>query len=126
MEGSVERLGRALAVTELVAVAPAALFMASLFLRSIQSQNEEPARTAHRVVTWYADRPWTLWVLLIVPPVIGLMVGLAALRGQWRHDIELQKAVAVLRRRPATVIVTAATVASAAFLGIVALHMLTN
>jgi heme/copper-type cytochrome/quinol oxidase subunit 2 len=113
-------------VSQLVAVAPATLFMTSLFLRSIQSQDEEPARTAHRVVMWYGDRPWTLWVLLILLPVAGLMAGFAVLRLAWRHDHELQKAVDILRRRAATVIVTAVTVASAAILGIVALHMLTT
>lgn len=48
---------RAIAVTELALVFPAALFMTALFGRNLQPQQYEPARSAERIVAWYAAGP---------------------------------------------------------------------
>jgi hypothetical protein len=102
------------------------LFMGSLFLRSIQAQQLEPAASAHRVVTWYAARPWTLWALLICLPCVGLAMGAMTLWRDWQGDPELQRAIGALRARASLVLVAGGTAASAAILGIVAFHMLTS
>jgi hypothetical protein len=118
------------AVTELLLVSPAALFMIALFVRNLQPQSYEPAHTAQRIVMWYALRPWTLWGLLMGLPLAVLVTGCATLLRGWRDDAELRQAarqvVAASRAYVATLIVAAATVVAAGVLAIVALHSLTD
>jgi hypothetical protein len=112
---------RAIATTELLLILPAALFMTALLVRTLQPLQNEPARTAERIVAWYAERQWTLWVLLIALPFAVLVTGGATLiRGDVRQSLS------AIRANPATLFVAAATLTAAVFLVIVVLHMLAN
>ena len=68
---------RAIATTELLLILPAALFMTALVVRTLQPLEGEPARTAERIVMWYSERQWTLWILLIALPLTVLVTGCA-------------------------------------------------
>lgn len=122
---------RVIAVTELALVFPAALFMTSLFVRGLQPQQYEPARSAERIVAWYAARPHVgLWILLIAMPLIVLSTGCYTLLRNWRQDATLRRgteqAIAIVRAHWATLVVALATLAAGGFLAIVALHLLTD
>jgi hypothetical protein len=95
-------------------VLPAVLFMLSLFLRSAFP----PAEFAERLIVWYSGRVWTLWVLLLALPAVAFVAGWVTLArsGAWR----------LLREHVATLLVAATTMASAAILGIVVLHIAAN
>ncbi len=112
---------RALATTELLLILPATLFMTALVVRTLQPLQNEPARTAQRIVVWYAERRWTLWILLIALPLTVLVTGCATLiRGNARQTL------AAIRAHPATLFIAAATLIAGVFLVIVVLHMLAN
>ncbi len=121
---------RVIAATELVLIAPAALFMTALFVRNWQPQPLEPAHSAQRIVLWYAARPWTLRVLLTALPLAALLVGGVTLRRAWGADAELRgstrQTVAAARAHLAALLLAAATLAAAGILAIVAVHALTD
>lgn len=122
---------RAIAATELALVFPAALFMTALFVRNLQPLQYEPAHTAQRIVTWYAERPRLgLWVLLIALPLAVLASGSATLLRSWKAEPELRltarETLAVLRKYAATLLIAAATLLAGCILAIVALHVLTD
>jgi sterol desaturase/sphingolipid hydroxylase (fatty acid hydroxylase superfamily) len=122
---------RSLAAAELLLLFPAALFMTSLVVRQFEPAQYEPARTAQQIVAWYAARPRIgLWLLLIALPLTVLATGCATLLPVWRGNAELRngtrQSLAALRANLATCIVALATLAAAAILAIVALHVLTN
>jgi hypothetical protein len=126
------KLGKyAVATTELLLIFPAALFMSSLFLRNLQPQQFEPARTAQRIVTWYAESGRLgLWGLLIALPLAVLVTGCVTLLRRWGRDSELRQAaretLAMVGTHLAMVLVAGATLAAGGFLAIVALHVLTD
>jgi len=122
---------RPLAAAELLLVAPAALFMTALFVRNLQPEQYEPARTAVRIVDLYAHSTHIgLWLLLIAFPLVVLVVGCIALARCWRVDSELRQATlqaaAALREHLAAFLIACATAASLAILAIVALHLITD
>ncbi len=121
---------RTIATTELLLIAPAALFMTALFVRNVQPEQYEPAHTAQQIVMWYGARPWTLWVGLMALPLAVLVTGCVTVLRGWHDDTELQQAarqtLAAIRAHLATLCVAAATVAAAGVLAIVALHSLTD
>src|ERR1700746_2453834 len=85
---------RVIALTELLLVFPAALFMTALFVRNLQPTQYEPAHTAVRLVEWFAGRPRLgLGVLLIAFPLAALIIGCASVLRSWRKDPELRQAV---------------------------------
>jgi hypothetical protein len=98
-----------IATMELVLIFPAALFLTAVAAPSLISQ---PAPTAQRLVMWYAERMWTLWVLLLALPLAALVIGCATL----------------LRLRPdlGTLFVAVTTLAAGGVVTIVILHMLAN
>ena len=121
----------AVAATELLFVSPAALFIAALFVRSIQSQELEPAHSANQVVMWYVGLGPTvgLWGLLIALPLTVLCLGGATLLQGWATDADLRHAMqtlGTLHQHMAIAVVTAATFMAAGILVIVVMHMLTN
>jgi len=69
---------------------------------------------AEHIVTWYSGRMWTLWLLLLALPFAGLAMGCAAL---FRVRVPSQ---------PAKFFIAATTLAAAAILAIVILHMAAN
>jgi hypothetical protein len=100
---------RAIAVTELLLLFPALLFMTSLLMRQLRPLQYEPAHTAHQIAMWYAGRQWTLWAFLIALPLAALVTGGAAIYA-----------------RKATRFVMATTLTAGVILAIVAVHMLRN
>ena len=130
MAGLGSTLKRTIAVTELLLIAPAGLFMAALFVRNLQPEQLEPARSAQRIVMWYAGKQWTLWVLLMALPLAVLVVGCTALLTNWREDAELRhstrQTLAAVRGHVATLLVAVATLAAAGVLAVVALHALSD
>jgi hypothetical protein len=122
---------RTIATIELLLVFPAALFMTALFVRNIQPAQYEPARSAHRVVDWFAARPrFGLDVCLIALPFAALAIGGATVLRGWRRDAQLRQAAlstaAAVRAHLATLLIAGATLAAGGILGIVALHMITD
>jgi hypothetical protein len=116
---------RAIATTELLLILPATLFMTALVVRMLQPLQNEPARTAERIVQWYAERQWTLWVLLIALPLTVLVTGCTTLMSTLKKR-DARQTLAAIRAHPATLLVAAATLTAGVFLGIVVLHMLAN
>jgi len=121
---------RVIAATELLLIAPAALFMTALVVRGLQQLTSEPAHSAQRIVTWFAVRPWTLGLLLMALPAWVLVVGLATLLRTWQGDPELRRAarrtLAEVRARLTLLLLAAATLAAAGVLAVVAVHALAD
>ena len=113
--------GAAIAAAQLVLILPAALFMLALVARYFGTLDAEPAHTAEQIVTWYSQRLWTLWLLLIALPLGAFVTGWAMLLGARGPE-----PAPPLRSRPATAMIGAVTVAAGAILVVVALHMLAN
>jgi len=120
---------RLIAVSELLLIFPAALFMSALVVRNLGPQYEL-THAAQRVITWYSGQMWTLWVLLLALPFAVLVTGCATLLHDWNRDLGLPniapRSLAVFRTHPAALFVAATTVAAAVILVIVVLHMLAN
>jgi hypothetical protein len=122
---------RLVAAAETLLIFPAVLFMTALFVRELQPQQFEPARTAQRIVTWYSKHPPVgLWVLLIALPLAVLVTGGAMLLRSWNDDAEVRQAawqaLTAIRAQLATLIILAATLTAGGVLAIVAMHMLTD
>jgi len=122
---------RPLAAAEILLIAPAALFMTALFVRNLQPQQFEPARSAARIVALYASSTRIgLWLLLIALPLIVLIAGLTALARAWRTDAALRQAthqaIAALRSHLAVFFIACATASAFVFLSFVALHLMTD
>jgi len=127
----VNTIKRVIAGAELLLIFPAILFMTSLFVRNLQPQQYEPARTAQRIVMWYAARPRIgLWVFLMALPFAVLVSGSAVLLRVWHTDADLRQAarqaLAAIRAHLAMLLVAVATLVSGCVLAIVALHSLTD
>lgn len=72
-------------------VGPAVLFVAALFLRQVPPPESAPARTADRIVRWYAAHPQlALWVLLLLLPLSAFLLGSVALLRTWDDNPKLQ------------------------------------
>ena len=122
---------RTLATLELVLIVPATLFMTALVVRSLQPQQYEPSRTAQRILDWYAGQTHIgLWLFLIAFPLAVLVIGCVSLARAWRSDPALRQmtleCAGAIRRYFALFVVALATATSAAILGIVFLHMITD
>jgi len=112
---------RIVAAFELVLLFPAALFMAALAVRNLNSVQYGLAHTAQQIVMWYAGRMWTLWVLLLAMPMTVLVTGCATLRHNWNPGLQQ-----LVRLHWTTLFVAVMTLAAAGILLIVILHMLAN
>jgi hypothetical protein len=72
-------------------VGPAVLFVTALFLRQIPPAHREPARSADRIVSWFAAHPQlSLWVLLLMLPFGAFVLGSVALVRTWADNPQLQ------------------------------------
>lgn len=120
---------RALTTAEVVLVSPAVLFFAALFLRNFLPANATANGPQH-IVTWYAGRQWTLWILLISLPLAALVIGSSMLRRSWNEDASLRAdarhVLARIRAHLAIAITAVATASAALALLLVALHMAAN
>ncbi len=125
-------LTRAAAAVQVALVAPAVLFMASLFLRNVTPAEIEPARTAQHIVTWYTTLgpEVGLWLLLMAAPLAVFLLGTVVLVRSWMQDqalrVAARQALAALRSHLALAIIAASTAAAAGVLAIVAVHVLTD
>jgi hypothetical protein len=122
---------RTIATTELLLVFPAALFMTALFVRNVQPEQYEPARTAVRVVEWFSARPFLgLDIFLIALPFAAFIIGCATVLRGWRGDAELRRTaletLAAVRQHLATLLIAGATLVAGGILAIVALHVITD
>ncbi len=122
---------RSLAALELLLVFPAVLFMTSLVARSIQPRQYEPARTAQRIVDWYASSTHVgLWILLIALPLAVLVIGSTTLLREWRRNQALRTAtlesISIVRAHASALLIAGATAVAGGILAIVGLHVLTD
>ena len=121
---------RGFAAMELALIFPASLFMIALLVRDLQPLQFEPAHTAERIVTWYSQRMWTPWLLLLAMPFAVLISGCAALLGSSNVAVELPHSArhspALMSAPLTTLFVAAMTLTAASFLVIVLLHTLAN
>ena len=120
-----------IAVTDVLLLIPAVLFMTALFVRSIEPNQYEPARTAARLVEWFGARPFLcLDIFLIALPFAVLVVGCVTVLRSWFREAELRQAaaetVAFVRGHLATLLIAAATLTAGGILAIVAVHVITD
>jgi hypothetical protein len=110
---------RRVVLAQIALLLPAALFMLALIFRGLTSGVLEPAASAAgQIVTWYADRLWTLWILLILLPLIAALAGGSALLSRPGRPERVRDAAL-----PA---IAGATLAAAGILAVVAVHVLMN
>jgi len=118
---------RAIAAVELALLAPAAVFMAAVVIQNLGSATHRPARAAHELVMLYADRMWTLWILLMALPLLVLVTGVTAIcmdrNGCAAPANGVRQTLAAIRADSAMRLVAGATAAAAVILVIVVLHM---
>jgi hypothetical protein len=120
---------RTIAVAELLLILPAALFMLALVMRRVQPLPFGLVQAAQRTVTWYADRLWTLWVLLVAMPFAVLIIGCATLLQSWEEEglrMAVRQPRAAMRTHLAILSIAALTCAAGGILSVVALHILAN
>jgi cytochrome b561 len=80
-----------IAAWALALVGPAILFVAALVIRQVPPPESQPARTADRIVKWYAAHPqFALWVLLLLLPLSAFLLGSVALLRTWGDNPRLQ------------------------------------
>lgn len=80
-----------IAAWALALLGPAVLFVAALLIRQVSPPESQPARTADRIVRWYAAHPqFALWVLLLLLPVSTFLLGSVALLRTWGENPRLQ------------------------------------
>ena len=84
---------RVIAATQALLIFPAILFMCALVLRQLSPLQHEPAYTSQQIITWYAGRMWTLWVLLITLPLAVVVTGCLTFLRSWSKDRELPRNV---------------------------------
>jgi hypothetical protein len=119
---------RTLAAVHLLLISPAALFLVAVIMDQLLPSQKQPALTAQHIVMWYAERVWTLWILLLALPLSALISGCVSLLRDSRGSTQVasvpQKALAALRPAGARTSVAVTTVTAAVIVGIVILHML--
>lgn len=113
---------RTLAAAHLLLISPAVLFLVAVIVERLQKQ---PAHVAQQIVMWYAERMWTLWVLLLALPLSVLISGCISLlkdsSGSAQH-----KVLAAFHPAGAKTSVAVTTATAAIIVAIVILHMLAN
>ncbi|HEX3598711.1 MAG TPA: hypothetical protein VHU84_01140 [Lacipirellulaceae bacterium] len=118
---------RYVALLEFLLIVPAALFMASLVVRELPASGLDVA--AQRTVMWYAERQWTLWLLLVTLPLVVLVVSGATLLKGWgseRPQTVGDKPLTSISTDGGTIFIAVLTFAAAVILAIVGLHVLAN
>ena len=109
-------------------VGPAVLFVAALFLRQVPPPDSEPARTAARIVGWYAAHPQlALWVLLLLLPLSAFLLGSVALLRTWSDNPTLQyytwRALAEIPEHWPALSIGGATLLAAGVLAMITTHL---
>lgn len=120
-------LKRVIAISEVLLIFPATLFMTALFLREVQ-----PAAQTGRLVSWFAALPVQigLYLLLVLLPLGALVIGGATLLRSWRRDTEFreaaQKIFIIGRAHAASLLIAGTTLTAAVILCLVTMHMITE
>jgi len=121
---------RALAAAHLLLISPAVLFLVAVIVERLEPLRTEPAHNAQHIVMWYAERMWTLWILLLALPLLVVISGCIWLLRDSSGSAQVaslpQKALAALHPSAARTSVAATTVTAAVIVGVVILHMLAN
>ena len=115
---------RFVAFAELLLILPAAIFMTALILRQLPAATLGLNNAAQHAVTWYAERQWTLWLLLVALPFATLVIGCATLLES--RQTAAGPLLTALRTQPATLMIAILTTAAGVILAIVGLHILAN
>ena len=118
-----------IAALALALVCPAVLFVTALFLRQVLPLESEPARSAERIVMWYAAHPQlALWVLLLLLPLSAFVLGSAALLRTWGDNPQLRhytwRALAEIPEHWPAMSIGGATLLSAGVLAMITAHLL--
>ena len=118
-----------IAALALALVFPAVLFVVALFLRQVAFPESEPARSAERIVAWYAAHPQlSLWVLLLLLPLSAFVLGSAALLRTWGDNPQLRywawRAVTEIPEHWPAVSIGGATLLSAGLVAMITAHLL--
>ena len=113
----------------LAMVGPAVLFVIATFLRQVPPPGSEPARTADRVVRWYAAHPQlSLWVLLLLLPFSAFILGIAALLRTWGDNPQLRywawRALTEIPEHWPAVSIGGATLLAAGLVAMITAHLL--
>ncbi len=117
-----------IAALALALICPAVLFVTALFLRQLPLESE-PARSAERIVTWYAAHPQlALWVLLLLLPLSAFILGSAALLRTWGDNPHLRdytwRALAAIPAHWPAMSIGGATLVSAGVVAMITAHLL--
>jgi hypothetical protein len=107
------------------------VFLAAAALRVAQPVQFEPARTAGIVFEWISGMPgWIVTLLLVAMPAMALTVGSTSVWRSWRRDESLRRdavtALGVLQWQFTACLLAVATLAGAAILAAVAVHVVTD
>jgi TRAP-type uncharacterized transport system fused permease subunit len=119
---------RTLAAAHLLLISPAVLFLVAVIVQRLQSL--QPAHTAQHIIMWYAERMWTLWILLLALPLSVLISGCISLLQDSRRSAQVatlaRRALSALHPAGARTCIAVTTATAAVIVGIVTLHMLAN
>ena len=112
----------------LALVCPALVFVTALYVRQLQQLESEPARTADRIVAWFAAHPqFGLWVVLLLFPLSAFILGSAALLRTWGDNPQLRdytwRALWAIPAHWPAVFIGGATLLSAGVLTMIAAHL---
>lgn len=119
------------AACTLALVCPSVLFVSALFLCQVAPPDSEPARTAERIVKWYAAHPQlALWVLLLLLPISAFVLGSATMLRTWGDNPQLRywawRVVEEIPEHWPAMSVGGATVLAAGILMMVTSHLFRN
>src|SRR5262245_15823386 len=117
-----------IAAWALALVCPAVLFVAALLVRQVHPTESQPARTADRIVKWYAAHPqFALWVLLLILPLFTFLLGSTTLMRTWDNNPRLQyytwRALAELPEHWPALSIGGATLLAAGVLAMITGHL---
>jgi hypothetical protein len=117
-----------IATWALALVCPALVFVMALFVRQVQPPDFEPARTAERILTWFAAHPqFGLWVVLLLLPLSAFILGSAALLRTWGDNPQLRdytwRALWAIPAHWPAVSIGGATVLAAGVLTMITAHL---
>jgi len=113
----------------LVLVGPAVLFVTALIIRRVPPPESQPARSAERVLRWYAAHPQlALWGLLFLLPLSSFVLGMSALLRTWGDNPKLQyfawRALAAIPEHWPAVSIGGATLMAAGVLVMITAHLM--
>ena len=113
----------------LVLIGPAVLFVTALVIRRVPPPESEPARSAERILRWYAAHPQlALWGFLFLLPLSAFILGSAALLRTWGANPKLQyfawRALAAIPEHWPAVSIGGATVLALGVLVMITAHLM--